>query len=139
MGIWEDEIKERNEIRRINVRAILAEKSAVLVEAFDLLSSATAKAAEAEDAEKVARAAYTVLLAEAAGLKIGSRVTRTRDVGWRPNRKIQVQTFEVTRISLEGFSDLYLYGKTVLKNGALGETHNIGISWELVKQPSGRE
>jgi hypothetical protein len=132
---WEARYEQREAEKRANARLIVSAKPQVL-EFFDsLIAAEDANKAVAKAYEKSLQA-YTNALAEAAGVKIGSRVTRKRDMGYGQKRRKVEQTFVVTNISLYGYLHLSLRGKTILRFGGEGTFHDIGTDWELVPEPT---
>jgi hypothetical protein len=130
---WEAVHAEREAEKRSNARDHIAKLSDVLLRSFDSLIDAEDAKKAADKEHRDAKQSYTDTLAGLAGVKIGSRVTRTRTIGRIRSKREQTQTFEVGGIFLSGYTELSLRGKTVLKNGSIGEWHDIGTEWELVK------
>ncbi len=132
---WDARYAERETEERAKFRQFLATAGPAHLGNYNAMIEAIDAEAAAKKAKIAATTAYVNGLAEAAGVKIGSRVTRTRLIGYR-DKKEQTQTFEVTRISLGYKHDsLHLFGKTILKTGGIGGLCDIGTDWKLVKEP----
>ena len=74
--------------------------------------------------------------------KVGDRLKRQVERGWRPNKKIVTEIWEIIRISPGSFgAEFRVVGRLVLKNGELGQREgSLDFSkwghapkWELVK------
>lgn len=74
---------------------------------------------------------YTEMLAAALNVTVGMRVTRTRHR--HGNQVPRTQTFEVTKFALYLPTTLTLWGRTVRKDGTMGEVFDIGTDWERAK------
>jgi len=105
-----------------------------LVTQWDVVVAAKRTEKEAQEAHKQERDRYKAMLAEALGVTVGMRVTRTKERSWR-DKTLVTQTFEVTGWKLTvSPAMLSLHGRTIRKDGTLGETHEIGSRWERVKE-----
>jgi hypothetical protein len=115
-------------------REAIAHRQAVeLMTQWNKLKAAEEAAKTASSAEVVERSEYTRMLAEALKVPIGSRVSVTRKVGYKMGGKMQTKTYEVTSFALWGSSSLRLWGRTVKRDGSLGENFEIGTDWKRVE------
>jgi len=113
--------------------AIAMLKAESLMAQWEKLTAAEESAKQAKTIEQQERQRYTDMLAEALNVKIGMRVERTRKVGFRNGGMIQTKTYEVTRYSLYvNATSLCLWGRTVRKDGTLGDVFEIGTDWKRV-------
>ncbi len=102
-----------------------------LVEQWEGVQSATQERKLAVEAEALSKRQYADSLAAAFKISQGTRVyTENRRHKRGTYTKVQVRIeYEVTRWVFYGATSLCLYGRTIRKDGTLGELREIGTSW----------
>ena len=108
-------------------------QAADLMAQWETVEATEQAADEARKAVIAARQKYTAMLAEALNVRVGMRVTQTRKQGYVNGGTLVTKTYEVTDFSLYfGPTNLRLWGRTVRKDGSLGERFEIGTDWQRI-------
>lgn len=116
--------QEREEIARLKADNLMAQ--------WEVVKAAKVAADAAMDAHIAERLKFTEMLAGALNIKIGMRVTKTVGPTWKRHNTM-VKTYEVNKYAvLYNPTQLTLWGRTVKKDGTLGEVFEIGTGWERV-------